>query len=153
MSILFLCVASSAPTPGPTRPRRLWLLALVVVLVAAGIAVSAYRRARQPHEQVPLGAGRVQLLEFGMGVCEQCKLMRPVMAEAEREFGARIDVRTLDIREQANEELADKFGMRVIPFVVLVDGQGKELWRHEGFMPFSALSEAVGPRIGLLGKQ
>ena len=146
-------MSPSVPLEGPSRPRRLWLLALVLIVVAGGMGVSAYWRARQPHAEVTLGGGRTQLLEFGMGICEQCKRMRPVMAEAEREFGKRIEVRVLDIREEASEELAEQLGMRVIPFVVLIDEQGKEIWRHEGFIPFYALAEAVTPRIAPTGKE
>jgi thioredoxin 1 len=132
--------------PPSDRPRRLWLVGLIVVAVAADIAGSAVRHSR-PAPVVVLGGGRLQLLEFGMGVCEQCKRMRPVMAQAAREIGDRVDVHVLDIRQEANEQLADRFGMRTIPLVILADGAGREVWRHEGYIAYPALSAAINGRL------
>ena len=132
-----------APTD---RPRRLWLIGLIALAVVAGIAVTAARRTR-PGPAVVLGNGRPVLLEFGMGVCEQCKRMRPVMDQARRELGDRVDVQVLDIRVEANDKLADRFGISTIPLVVLVDGAGKEVWRHEGFIAYPALAAAITARL------
>jgi len=53
----------------------------------------------------------------------------------------------LDIRTEANESLADRFEMRVIPLTVLTDGAGQVLWRHEGFVDFETLSRTVQDRL------
>ncbi len=136
----------------PARPRRLWLVAVIVALVAIGAWSSMRLRAEELHARgatpVALGSGRPQLIEFGMGVCQQCKRMRPIMDRARRELGDRVDVHVLDIRVEANEELARRFGMQVIPLVVLADGAGREVWRHEGFIDYEPLARAVNERLG-----
>ena len=132
-----------APTD---QPRRLWLIGLIALAVAAGIAVTAARKGR-PGPAAALGKGRPVLLEFGMGVCELCKRMRPVMDQARRELGDRVDVHVLDIRVEANDKLADRFGISTIPLVVLVDGAGKEVWRHEGYIAYPTLAAAVTNRL------
>ncbi len=129
------------------RPRRLWLLAPVLLAAAGGAWWSAHRRAAEPVPSVALGSGRAQLLDFGMGICEQCKKLKPVMERASRELGSKVDVHVLDIRQEANERLAERFRMTAIPLVVLVDGAGNELWRHEGFVDFPELSHAVADRL------
>ena len=134
-----------APTD-TARPRRLWLVGLIVVAVATGIWASATQR-RRPGAAVALGTGRFQLLEFGMGVCEQCRRMAPVMDQARRELGGRLDVHVLDIRQEANEQLAERFGLRAIPLVILVDGAGREVWRHEGYVAYPELSHSVSRRM------
>jgi len=128
-------------------PRRWWLLGLVVALAVAGAWYSSYRRSAAVAEPVAIGHGRAQLLDFGMGVCEQCKRLTPVVERARRELGDLVDVHVLDIRREENERLAERFNMSMIPLVVLVDGAGRERWRHEGFVDFDELSEAVRKRL------
>lgn len=129
------------------RPRRLWLLAIVLGVAAVGAWYSTHRQSTSVTDHVVLGGGRPQLLEFGMGVCAQCKRMRPVMQRAARELGDELDVHVLDIRQEVNERLAERFRMTSMPLVVLVDGAGKELWRHDGFVEYEALSSAVRQRL------
>jgi thioredoxin 1 len=129
--------------PTQTRPRRLWLLALVLALVAFGAWFSAQHHAKATGEVVDLGIGRPKLLEFGMGICEQCKRLKPVVEQAARELGDRVEVHVFDVRQESNERLGERFKMISIPLVVLVDGSGREVWRHEGFIDFPELSQAV----------
>jgi thiol-disulfide isomerase/thioredoxin len=127
--------------------RRLWVVPVVAALAALGAWYSAHRRAGVPTPTIDLGNGRPKLFDFGMGVCEQCKRMEPVMERAAQELGDRVDVYVLDIRQEANEQLAERYGMRAMPLIVLAGGTSKELWRHEGYVDFSKLSRAVAGRL------
>jgi len=128
--------------------RRLWLVAAIVALAVTGAWFSVHRRSAAAAQAVELTNGRAKLFDFGMGVCEQCKKMKPVMEQAARELSDRLEVHVLDIRDEANERLARRYQMTVIPLVVLADGAGNELWRHEGFIDFQELSRAVIARLG-----
>ena len=139
------------PGAKKAQPRRLWLLVVVLALAAAGISYSLYRRGSAPAEVVVTGGGRPQLFDFGMGVCTQCKRMKPVMERAARELGDYAEVYVLDIRIEVNEQLAERYGMHAIPFILLVDGAGKEIWRHEGFVDYPELSQAVQERLDARG--
>jgi thiol-disulfide isomerase/thioredoxin len=119
--------------------RRLWLVPVAVIAAALGAWYSAHRRAGAPASVIDLANGRPKLFDFGMGVCEQCKRLKPVMEQASRELGGRLDVHVLDIRQDANEQLAERYRMRSIPL--------KELWRHEGYLDFPTLSRAVAERL------
>lgn len=126
----------NAQEPEPP-PRRQWLLAVVGALVAGGIGWSAARR-RGAQPPVAAQAGVPQLLDFGMDICEQCKKTRAILSRLEPEYAGKLQIRNLDVRDDANEALAEKYRMRVIPLLVLLDRDGAEVWRHEG-----APSEAV----------
>ena len=136
---------------GGARPRRLWVLALVLGLAAVGAWYSTHQRSAVVPEHIAIGGGRPQLLDFGMGVCTQCKRMKPVMERAARELGDYAEVYVLDIRIEVNEQLAERYGMHAIPFILLVDGAGKEIWRHEGFVDYPELSQAVQERLNARG--
>ena len=133
--------------PVKASSRRLWLVALVVFATALGGWYSTRRRSAPAADAVDLADGRPKLFDFGMDVCEQCKKMKPVMARAASELGDQLEVRVLDIRDERNEELAARYRMRVIPLIVLTDGAGNELWRHEGFVDFPEISRAVAERL------
>lgn len=131
------------------RASRWWVTAVVLVVAGVGALLSAQRYRHAPaRDAVDFTSGRPQLLDFGMGVCEQCKRMKPVMEHAAWSLGDRLDVHTLDIRWPANDKLGQRFGLRVIPLIILTDGGGRELWRHEGFVDFPEISRAVAERLG-----
>jgi thiol-disulfide isomerase/thioredoxin len=125
--------------------RRSWIVVAVVGAVAAGAWYSA--RGRGAGATVSVTDGRPKLLEFGMGLCEQCKRMKPVMAQAQRELALRLEVAELDIRNEANAELGRRLGLRVIPTVMLVDAAGSTTWRHEGFIAYAELIAEVDRRL------
>jgi len=117
-------------------------------VAAAGAAFSWSQRAAAPALAVDLDHGRPKLLQLGMGICEQCRKMEPVMHRAAAAFGTSVDVHVLDVRQAAAERIAERYRMRVMPLVLLVDGAGRELWRHEGYIDFDALTAVVRHRLG-----
>lgn len=122
-------------------------------MAALGAWYSLNKKASAPPSELELHDGRPKLIELGMGVCAQCKRMKPVMEQAARELGHMLDVRVLDIRSETNEQIADRYRMRVMPTVLLLDGTGRELWRHEGYIGFTDLRGAVSGKLpGLKGK-
>lgn len=125
-----------------SRPRRQWLLALVGAMVAGGIGWSAVRRRGSPAP-VAAVAGVPLLLDFGMDICEQCKKTRAILSRIEPEYAGKLQVRYLDVRDDANEALAEKYRMRVIPLLVLIDHDGVEVWRHEGAPPEPVLRQQI----------
>lgn len=135
---------SSASAP---KPRRLWLVVLIVALAAGGAIFSAASRRSASRPEVATPAARAQLLELGMGICNQCKRMRPVMAEAGRALGDAVEVRVLDVREPPNDALARRLRMVSMPLIVLLDSEGTELWRHVGFLDVAPLLDEVRPHL------
>jgi thioredoxin 1 len=59
--------------------------------------------------------------------------MTPILEELKKEYVGQMQVEFIDVNE--NRDAARSFGIRVIPTQVFLDSAGKELWRHEGFMP------------------
>lgn len=130
---------STADSP----PRRLWLLGLVGAVVAGGMGWSVLRRRTPRLALVASAAGVPQLLDFGMDICDQCKKTRALLGRLEPEFAGKLQIHYVDVREDANEALMLKYRLRVIPLLVLLSGDRRELWRHEGFAPESMLREQI----------
>ena len=114
--------------------RRLtFAFVLAVCLCAAGAAVAATAQA----PVVPV-KGVVTLVDFGAGYCVPCRMMEPVLKEAEREYRGRAAVIVVDVTKYGS--MATRMGVRVIPTQIFYDKNGREVSRHEGFLEKKALN-------------
>lgn len=83
--------------------------------------------------QQALASGKPTVLDLGAGTCVPCRMMKPIFTELEVEFKDKANIILLEIAD--HQDLARKYRVRVIPTQVFFDKEGKEYWRHEGFMP------------------
>jgi len=84
----------------------------------------------KPHE-LPL-AGKVTMVDLGAHACVPCKMMTPIIKELSREYDGRAVIAFIDVWEHREE--AEKYGISAIPTQIFYDAQGKEQYRHVGFM-------------------
>lgn len=92
-----------------------------------------------------LGNGKPTLAEFGWRECIPCKEMRPLLEELDREYKGKVNIVIIEI--PFHEDLAEKYGIRVMPVQILFDSNGKEIARNAGFLPKNeiiAAFEAMG---------
>lgn len=130
------------------------LLALAVALVLVGFVLyRATGLAGRPPEAragaAPV-AGLPSLIELGSDSCASCLAMREVLAEVERRHAGRLNVESIDVVRQP--QAAAQWRVMVIPTQVFLDGEGRELARHVGYLSaraveaqFLALGVALAP--------
>ena len=130
-------------------------MAIVVVLIAAVVIVIVIKRNQSSvdkglttgavsigqvtTQQVPaeykpeqlIGKGLPALIDIGAGTCIPCKLMAPILEELKKELAGRLLVQFLDLNKFP--DVAQIYGIRVMPTQIFYDASGKELFRHEGF--------------------
>jgi len=80
----------------------------------------------QPAMKLPM------LVDLGKGTCIPCKKMKPILEELQAEYQGKAIVRVIDLRDEPKE--AGRYGIRLIPTQIFFDAEGKEVFRHEGFM-------------------
>ena len=73
-----------------------------------------------------------RLLDLGAGKCMACKAMEPVLEDLRREYKEQFRVDFIDVWENPDE--AEKYNIKSIPTQIFFDADGKELFRHTGFM-------------------
>lgn len=73
-----------------------------------------------------------KLLDLGASKCIPCRMMVPVLEELSKEYRGQLNVEFIDVWE--NPEVAQKLNIRGIPTQIFYDAEGRELWRHEGFI-------------------
>ncbi|MBE0536201.1 MAG: thioredoxin family protein [Phycisphaerae bacterium] len=75
--------------------------------------------------------GLPKLVDLGAHACVPCKMMAPILEELTTEFKGRFDVLFIDVWQNPDE--GKKYRINSIPTQIFFDGEGKELFRHEGF--------------------
>ncbi|MDY3033277.1 MAG: thioredoxin family protein [Odoribacter sp.] len=80
-------------------------------------------------------------LEFGSVGCHSCRQMEDVMETIKQEYGSRVNVVFINISLKKNRDFVDYFGIATIPTQVLLDKNGKEFFRHSGFLSAEDLSK------------
>jgi len=98
-----------------------------------------------PAPQIPTASGRPCLVEFGSEECDACRRMKPVLAEAERQFRGGLDVVHIDT--DVHPQQAQEWRLRMVPTQLLVSPAGQELWRHEGYASLSDLRAGLRPHL------
>ena len=106
------------------------LLAVIFCLsVLLSIAQPPVLGAAPP--EVPV-KGMVTMIDLGAKKCIPCKMMAPILAKLEKEYAGRAAVVFFDVWEDIAP--AKRFGIRAIPTQIFFDREGKEAYRHEGFL-------------------
>lgn len=81
------------------------------------------------------------LLEFSSTGCAICKQMETVLEEIRNSEKAKVNVVFLHIMKSDNLDLMKYYGISAVPMQVLLDKQGKEFFRHYGFISANDILE------------
>jgi len=73
-----------------------------------------------------------RVLDLGADKCMACKAMEPVLEKLREEYKGKLQVDFIDVWKNPDE--AKKYNIRSIPTQIFFDADGKELYRHTGFI-------------------
>jgi thioredoxin 1 len=82
-------------------------------------------------EHLPV-KGMVTMIDLGATACIPCKMMAPIMEKVEKDYKDKAAIVFIDVWK--HKEQARRFGIRAIPTQVFFNEEGKEVYRHVGFM-------------------
>ena len=116
-------------------------IAIVLAVVAAAAAAMILKN-RNPHHGAtsstpvvaadPAAAKLPKLLDLGATKCIPCKMMAPVLKNLKTEYAGRMIVEFIDVWE--NRDAGKQYNIEAIPTQIFYDAEGKELFRHTGFI-------------------
>lgn len=101
---------------------KLRTLACVVGLLGAAVASAA------DGQVLP------KVVDFGDKFCIPCKLMAPTLEELKTEQAGELEVQFVSVGDKENMPLVEKHKIALIPTQIFFDADGKEVWRHEGYI-------------------
>jgi thioredoxin 1 len=90
--------------------------------------------------------GMVTMIDLGATECVPCKMMAPILEKLEAAYRDRAVIAFIDVWKHRDQ--APRFGVRAIPTQVFFDPDGKEVYRHQGFMSEDAIVEQL-TRMGV----
>lgn len=102
-------------------------------LVAAHAAAAGNKKS---FKEVPV-RGMVTMIDLGAIACIPCKMMAPIMEKMEKKYEGKAAIIFIDVWKDPAP--GKKFGIRVIPTQIFFDKEGKEVYRHEGFLSEEAI--------------
>jgi len=79
-----------------------------------------------------LQSGRPVVADFGRGLCIPCKMMKPILDDLKKQYAGRAEILIIEIDEYP--AVTQRVGIRAIPTQIFYDAEGKEAYRHQGFM-------------------
>ena len=117
-------------------PNRTIFIALTAaILMVIFVAGEAYS---EDYSKIP-EKGKITLIDLGAATCIPCKMMVSVLDKVKKRFTGKAEVIVIDIRY--NREQAQRFQLRAIPTQIFFDREGKEVYRHLGFLDENAIVE------------
>ena len=110
------------------------------------IAVKAPESNTAEEFSAALKSGKPVLVDFGSNTCIPCRQLRPILQEIKKEQAGKMEVLVIDVYK--HQDLSREYRVQVIPTLVFFDASGKEVLRHQGFMPKTALLEEL-KKVGI----
>jgi thioredoxin 1 len=102
------------------------------ILFLAGTAgVSLADAQPLDFSKVPI-EGMVTMIDLGATQCVPCKAMAPILEKMEKGYRGKAAVIFIDVWK--DKRPAERFRIRAIPTQIFFDREGKEVYRHVGFM-------------------
>ena len=87
-------------------------------------------------EKIPL-KGMVTMVDLGAKSCIPCKMMAPILEKLEKAYDGKAAIVFIDVWKHRGQ--AKRFRIRAIPTQIFFNQQGKEVYRHVGFMSEKAI--------------
>jgi thioredoxin 1 len=106
--------------------KKIMMMTVVISIVMLSVSFAA-----SEPPQVPTN-GMVTMADIGAKTCIPCKMMAPILEELEKEYKGKASIVFIDVKENPSE--APKYGIRGIPTQIFYDKDGKEVYRHLGFL-------------------
>lgn len=109
------------------------VLPLIVILqIFAGVALAELPAATAQEIDQALSSGRPTLVNFGLRTCSVCKKMAPYLESVAGEYRGRANILFVDVR--ADQAVARKFRVQMLPTQIFSDAKGQEVQRHSGYL-------------------
>jgi thioredoxin 1 len=132
-----------------TRGIRSASIGVIATLVLMGILFSQGFFSGKESHATPLNdipaKGMVTMVDLGADSCIPCKMMAPILVKLEKTYQGKAAIHFIDVWK--HREQARRFGVRAIPTQIFYDEEGKEVYRHVGFMS----EEAIVKQLAKMG--
>ena len=111
-------------------------------LLTVGITVSA--STDEEHENflknLPV-KGSVTMIDLGKKTCTQCKMMAPILEKLKIKYQGKAEIIFINLLDDPEQQY--RFELKALPTQIFFNREGKEIYRHTGFMSEKAIIEQL----------
>jgi thioredoxin 1 len=118
--------------------RSIWTVPIITLFCSLVILPT------HAQDSVKAPTPQITFIELGSDKCVPCRMMQPILKSVQQKYGNQIRVVFYDVWKAEQKKFGKEYGVRVIPTQVFLDKTGKEVYRHEGFFPESAIDTLLG---------
>lgn len=119
--------------------------AMLAVAASAVLLAAAPPSGKEPAQQARPPLPR--LVDLGAGKCIPCKKMAPIIEEMQADYASVVDIVFVDVWK--DPKAGTPYRIRLIPTQIFFDREGKEVFRHEGFMPREEIEKVFQEKMGV----
>jgi len=125
------------------------LLTLVGSVLLLALTTGTLPAAEQTtdFDKVPV-KGMVTMIDLGAKKCIPCKMMAPIMEKIDTVYEGKAAIVFIDVWQ--HREQAKRFGIQTIPTQIFFNSDGKEIYRHVGFLGEEDIVEQL-KKMGVSG--
>ncbi len=134
--------ARASKDPAKSRRANELLLNLPAEIVGPVLA----RNANLPGRAFPGGMpmqGTCKVLIFSAKWCEPCKDLDPIINEAKSRFGKKVEFTIVDVDDEKNQELVEKYHISPIPTMIFLRPNGDVADYSVGFSGVSGMIKGI----------
>lgn len=86
---------------------------------------------------------KISFYEFGSVGCIPCERMKVVTDSLTTLYPKDMEFKFVNTKMVVNRKLVRKHKIKMIPTQVILDEKGKEIYRHQGYIPFDKLNKVI----------
>jgi thioredoxin len=116
--------------------NKWWIVFLGLLLTSLLPGLTCHAESHVDLNRLPV-EGMVTMIDLGAKKCIPCKMMAPILVKMEKQYEGKAAIVFIDVWE--NKDQAKKYGVSAIPTQVFYDQNGKETYRHVGFLSEKAI--------------
>ena len=85
--------------------------------------------------------GMVTMIDLGAKKCIPCKMMAPILEKLEKAYKGKAAIVFIDVWKNGSQ--SKRCAVQAIPTQIFFDKEGKEIYRHLGFMSEKAIVDQL----------
>jgi len=116
--------------------KRFYHQQRVLLIGVLAIAIGAFTVSAGEFDNIP-AKGMPTLVVLGTPSCPPCIRMKPILEKIGRQYAERVAVLPIDVG--IHKEQMARFKVKAIPVEIFFNADGREVYRHLGFMDERAI--------------
>lgn len=119
---------------------------LLVLGICAAMPLRALATADDELVSLAKSRGKPVIVEFGLGICMQCKKQSATLEEIRETYGDKVVVRMVNVGKEG--ELTKRYEVELIPMLVFIDRKGKIVLKKVGPLGYDEIRSQLS-RMGV----